>query len=89
VRRNADLPVDVEDAAVGADVNRLTRRKTARRENPIGSRHLFRRIAQDRIVATERLRVAKGGLDDAAVAEFILEVRHELEKEYPAGLSEH
>ncbi len=39
-------------------------------------------------VASERLRAAKGGLDDAAVAEFILEVRQELEKEYPAGLSE-
>jgi hypothetical protein len=39
-------------------------------------------------VAAERLRAAKGGLDDAAVAEFILEVRQELEKEYPAGLSE-
>src|SRR5467141_2104803 len=40
-------------------------------------------------VATERLRAAKGqgGLDDAAVAEFILEVRQELEKEYPASLS--
>ena len=39
-------------------------------------------------VATERLRAVKGGLDDAAVAEFILEVKQELEKEYPAGLSE-
>jgi len=39
-------------------------------------------------VATERLRAAKAGLDDAAVAEFILEVRQELEKEDPAGLSE-
>jgi hypothetical protein len=39
-------------------------------------------------VASERLRAAKGGLDDAALAEFILEVRQELEKEYPAGLSE-
>jgi len=39
-------------------------------------------------VATERLRTEKGGVDDAAVADFILEVRQELEKEYPAGLSE-
>ena len=38
-------------------------------------------------VATERLRAAKGGLDNAAVAEFILEVRQGLEKEYPPGLS--
>jgi hypothetical protein len=35
-------------------------------------------------VAAERLRVAKGGIDDAAVAAFILEIRQELEKEYPA-----
>lgn len=34
-------------------------------------------------VAAERLRAAKGGLDDAEVAAFILEVRRELEKEYP------
>src|ERR1700687_3896695 len=40
-------------------------------------------------VASERLRAAKGGLDDASVAEFILEVRQELEKEDPASLSEH
>jgi hypothetical protein len=35
-------------------------------------------------IATERLRVAKGSIDDDAVAAFILEVRQELEKEYPA-----
>lgn len=35
-------------------------------------------------VAAERLRAVKGGVDDAAVAAFILEVRQELEKEYPA-----
>ena len=34
-------------------------------------------------VAAERLRVAKGGIDDSTVAAFILEVRQELEKEYP------
>jgi uncharacterized protein DUF6457 len=34
-------------------------------------------------VAAERLRAAKGGLDDASVAAFILEVRRELELEYP------
>jgi len=39
-------------------------------------------------VATERLRAAKGGLDNAAVAEFILEVRQGLEKEYPPGPNE-
>jgi uncharacterized protein DUF6457 len=39
-------------------------------------------------VASERLRAAKGDVDDLEVAEFILEVRQELEKEYPAGVSE-
>ncbi|TMD90488.1 MAG: hypothetical protein E6I73_07415 [Chloroflexi bacterium] len=34
-------------------------------------------------VAAERLRAAKGGVDDAAVAALILEVRQELETEYP------
>ena len=35
-------------------------------------------------VATERLRAAGAEVDDATVAAFILEVRQELEKEYPA-----
>jgi hypothetical protein len=39
-------------------------------------------------VAAERLRAAKAGLDDAAVAAYILEVRRELESEYPAPASE-
>ncbi len=34
-------------------------------------------------VAAERLRMAKPDLDDAAVAEFILEVRQKLEREIP------
>lgn len=34
-------------------------------------------------VAAERLRGAKPGLDDAAVAEFILEVRLKIEREVP------
>jgi len=34
-------------------------------------------------VAAERLRAAKPGIDDAAVAEFILEVRQKLEREVP------
>ena len=39
-------------------------------------------------VAAERLRVAKGGIDDAAVATFILEVRQELERDTPAAPTE-
>ena len=35
-------------------------------------------------IATERLRAAGAEVDDATVAAFILEVRQELEKEYPA-----
>jgi uncharacterized protein DUF6457 len=34
-------------------------------------------------VAAERLRAAKPDVDDAAVAEFILEVRQKLEREVP------
>lgn len=34
-------------------------------------------------VASERLRAAKGNLNEAETAAFILEVRQELEKEYP------
>ena len=34
-------------------------------------------------VAAERLRAAKPDLDDAAIAEFILEVRQKLEREVP------
>lgn len=36
-------------------------------------------------VAVERLRVAKGRLDEGEVAAYILEVRQELEKETPAA----
>ena len=39
-------------------------------------------------VAAERLRAAKGSLDDTAVAAFILEVRQELERDTPAAPSE-
>jgi hypothetical protein len=35
-------------------------------------------------VAAERLRTAKGDVDEAAVAAYILEVRQELEKEAPS-----
>ena len=37
-------------------------------------------------VAAERLRAAKPDLDDAAIAEFILEVRQKLEREVPPGI---
>jgi hypothetical protein len=39
-------------------------------------------------VAAERLRAAKGSLDDAEVAALILEVRQELERETPAAPNE-
>ncbi|HYT11944.1 MAG TPA: DUF6457 domain-containing protein [Candidatus Nitrosopolaris sp.] len=39
-------------------------------------------------VAAERLRTAKSGVDDAAVAAFIQDVRRELETEYPVPSSE-
>ena len=39
-------------------------------------------------VAAERMRAAKGSLDGAEIAAFILEVRQELEKETPAAPNE-
>jgi hypothetical protein len=39
-------------------------------------------------VAAERLRAAKGSLDDTEVAALILEVRQELERENPAAPNE-
>jgi hypothetical protein len=39
-------------------------------------------------VAAERLRVARAGLDEAAIAAYILEVRQELETEAPAEPNE-
>jgi hypothetical protein len=39
-------------------------------------------------VAAERLRAAKGNLDEAEVAAFIIEIRQELEKETPAAPNE-
>jgi hypothetical protein len=39
-------------------------------------------------VAAERLRAAKGNLDEAEVAAFIFEIRQELEKETPAAPNE-
>ena len=39
-------------------------------------------------VATERLRMAKPGLDEQAVADYILEIRRELEAETPEGAND-
>jgi hypothetical protein len=39
-------------------------------------------------VAAERLRAAKGNLDEAEVAAFIIEIRQELEMETPAAPNE-
>ena len=52
----AHLLVDVENAAVRADVERPPRREPARRQHAVRPRHVLRRIAQNRIADAERCR---------------------------------
>ena len=56
VRRCADLLVNIENAAVGADVKRPARRVSARREHAIRPRHVLGRVAQNRVIDPERRR---------------------------------
>src|SRR6202158_1024942 len=83
-RRSARIAPPFLDAQVGRQLLDLARVAAHTQERRFAPLSCF--MAG---VASERLRAAKGGLDDASVAEFILEVRQELEKEYPASLSEH
>lgn len=85
-RRSARIDAPTLDAKVALELLDLARVAAHTQERRFAPLSCF--MAG---VATERLRAAKGrgDLDDAAVAEFILEVRQELEKEYPPpGLSE-
>ena len=82
-RRSASIEAPSLDARVALELLDLARVAARTQERRFAPLSCF--MAG---VASERLRVAKGVLDDAAEAEFILEVRQELEKEYPAGLSE-
>src|SRR5206468_12994964 len=62
VRRRTDLLVDVEDAAVRADVKGPTRCVSARSKHAVSPGDLFRRIAQNRIWRAERFGEATIGL---------------------------
>ena len=77
-RRSAKIDAPALDAKVALellDLARVAARTQERRFAPLACYMAG--------IATERLRVAKGSIDDAGVAAFILEVRQELEKEYP------
>ena len=74
MRSRRDLPIDVEDAAVLADIERPSRRQADDAEDPIRPSHFLRRIAQDGIIEVQRrgkLRVglrpidARGKIPDA------------------------
>jgi hypothetical protein len=79
-RRSARIEAPSLDAKVALELLELARIAAHTQERRFAPLSCF--MAG---VATERLRAAKGGLDDAATAEFILEVRRELEREYPAS----
>ncbi|TMF42721.1 MAG: hypothetical protein E6I23_13040 [Chloroflexi bacterium] len=78
-RRSARIEAPSLDAKVALellDLARVAARTQERRFAPLSCYMAG--------VATERLRAAGAEVDDATVAAFILEVRQELEKEYPA-----
>src|SRR5260370_34000999 len=78
-RRSAKIDAPALDAKVALellDLARVAARTQERRFAPLSCYMAG--------IATERLRVANGSLDDAAVAAFILGGRQELENEYPA-----
>src|SRR5437660_6301988 len=76
-RRSAQIEPPTLDAELALELLELAR---------VAARTQERRFAPPACymagVAAERLRAAKGGVDDAAVAALILEVRQELETEY-------
>jgi hypothetical protein len=82
-RRSARIEPPSLDAGVAQELLELARAAAYTHERRFAPLSCF--MAG---VAAERLRVAKAGTDDAAVAAFILEVRQELEKENPAPPSE-
>src|SRR6266849_4468319 len=82
-RRSARIEAPSLDAKVALELLELARVAAHTQERRFAPLSCF--MAG---VATERLRAAKDSLDDAAVADFILEVRRELEREYPAAPSE-
>lgn len=79
-RRSARIEAPSLDAKVALELLELARVAAHTQERRFAPLSCF--MAG---VATERLRAAKGSLDDAAIADFILEVRQEVEREYPAS----
>ncbi len=78
-RRSARIEAPSLDAQVALELLELARVAAHRQERRFAPLSCFTAG-----VAAERLRAAKGAFDDASVAAFILEVRQELEREYPA-----
>jgi hypothetical protein len=79
-RRSARIEAPSLDAQVALELLELARVAAHRQERRFAPLSCFTAG-----VAAERLRAAKGrAVDDASVAAFILEVRQELEREYPA-----
>ena len=77
-RRGAEIEAPAMDSRVALELLELARVAAHTQERRFAP--LTSYLAG---VAAERLRAAKPGLDDAAVAEFILEVRQKLEREVP------
>src|SRR5450759_3561942 len=82
-RRTAEIEAPSLDAKVALELLELARVAAHTQERRFAPLSCF--MAG---IAAERLRVAKGSLDDAAVAAFILEVRQELERDTPAAPTE-
>jgi hypothetical protein len=82
-RRSARIDAPTLDAKVALELLDLARAAAHTQERRFAPLSCF--MAG---VASERLRVAKGGLDEAETAAFILEVRQALEKDYPPTTNE-
>jgi hypothetical protein len=82
-RRSATIEAPALDAKVALELLELARVAAHTQERRFAPLSCY--MAG---VAAERLRAAKGNLDDAEVAAFILEVRQELEKDSPAAPNE-
>jgi hypothetical protein len=82
-RRSANIDAPSLDAKVALELLELARVAAHTQERRFAPLSCY--MAG---VAAERLRAAKGSLDDAEVAAFILEVRQELESETPSTPNE-
>jgi hypothetical protein len=82
-RRSARIEAPSLDAGVALELLELARVSAHTQERRFAPLSCF--MAG---VAAERLRATKGGLDDAATAAYIREVRQELETETPAAAGE-